>query len=106
MSETRNAPIEGTVTQDDRADEKSKVKVSFESTLGREEAIKYFSAILDGLKERTLTFKQGDRSLTLTPAERLRLGVKAARRGREGKISFEIAWRDEDPSDLEITTSP
>jgi amphi-Trp domain-containing protein len=84
--------------------DKSRVKVSFESSLSREEAVQYFSAILDGLKQGTLTFKQGDRSLTVEPPERLDLEVKAARKGREAKVSFEISWKDLEPADLEISS--
>ena len=83
--------------------DKTKAKVTYEARLGREEAVQYFSAILDGLKQGTLTFKQGDRSLTVRPADHLDLEVKASRKGRESKVSFEIAWREQDEIDLEIT---
>lgn len=83
---------------------KAKVKVAFESTLDREEVVQYFASILDGLRQGTLTFKQGDKSLTVEPADRLNLEVKASRKGREAKVSFEVSWKDREAVDLEISS--
>lgn len=83
----------------------TKGKVKFSSSMQREEAVSYFEAIVAGLKQGTLHFKQGDSSLTVTPAPYIEVEVKAAKKGREEKVSFEISWRHQEPTDLEISSS-
>ena len=86
-------------------DSLSKGKVKFESAMQREEAIAYFEAILSGLKQGTVHFRQGDRTVVLKPAAHMEVEVKASRKAKEEKISFEISWRVQEPADLEITAT-
>lgn len=80
-------------------------KFKFESTMRREEAVTYFKAIVSGLEQGILHFKQGDRGLTVNPASVVDVQVKASKKGKESRITFEIAWEPELESSLEITSS-
>jgi len=80
-------------------------KFKFESTMRREEAVTYFKAIVSGLEQGILHFKQADRSLTVNPASVVDVQVKASKKGKESRIVFEIAWEPELESALEITSS-
>jgi amphi-Trp domain-containing protein len=82
-----------------------KGKFKFESTMRREEAVAYFEAIVSGLKQGILHFKQRDRGLTVNPASVVDVEVKAAKKGKEARISFEISWGPEHETDLEISSS-
>lgn len=82
----------------------SKGKFKFESTMRRDEAVAYFEAIVAGLKQGTIHFKQGERSLTVSPAPHLEVSVRASKKGKEQSVSFDIAWRPEHEAELEITS--
>lgn len=82
-----------------------KGKFKFESTMRREEAVAYFEAIVSGLKQGILHFKQRDRALTVNPASVVDVEVKAAKKGKEARISFEISWGPRHETDLEISSS-
>ncbi len=79
-------------------------KFKFESTMRREEAVAYFEAIISGLKQGILHFKQGDRALTVNPASVVDVEVKA-RRGKDSRIVFEIGWDHDLEGALEITSN-
>jgi amphi-Trp domain-containing protein len=81
--------------KDDEADKPKKLKIDFEATLPRHEAISYFEAIVAGLRSGRLEFKQGDQALVLSPPDRLEIEVKAQSKGDKGRVVFEIAWSDE-----------
>lgn len=74
-----------------------KTKVSFDASMGREEAVSYFEAIVAGLKSGTIQFRQGEESLTLDVGDQVGVAVKAQRKGEKGKVSFELSWRDGGP---------
>jgi amphi-Trp domain-containing protein len=80
---------------DDDADKVKKVKIDFEATMPRNEAISYFEAIIGGLRSGRLEFKQGDQMLVLDPPDRLQIEVKAQAKGNKGRVVFEIGWSDE-----------
>jgi amphi-Trp domain-containing protein len=82
----------------------SKGKFKFDSTMRRDEAVAYFEAIVAGLKQGTIQFKQGERSLTVHPAPHLEVSVRASKKGKQQSVSFEITWRPEHEADLEITS--
>lgn len=87
-------------------DKKSdKAKIRFESNLARDEAVSYFKAIVSGLEEGKVDFRQGDESLTLHPADQVAVEVKASKKGDKAKITFELAWRDHDP-DVTLSIVP
>jgi amphi-Trp domain-containing protein len=83
----------------------TKGKFKFESTMRREEAVAYFEAIVSGLKQGSLHFKQGDRSLTVNPSSVVEIEVKAAKKGSDAKLSFELAWSADGDSELEISST-
>jgi len=82
----------------------SKGKFKFDSTMRREEAVAYFEAIISGLKQGTIHFERGDRSLTVHPAPHLEVSVRASKKGKEQTVSFDITWRPEHESELKITS--
>ena len=85
--------------QSDLRVEKSdkKTKVSFDATMGREEAVSYFEAIVAGLKSGTIQFRQGEENLTLEVGEQVAVTVKAQQKGEKGKVAFELGWREGGP---------
>lgn len=88
---------------DDEADKPKKVKIDFEATMPRNEAISYFESIISGLRSGRLEFKQGEQTLVLNPPDRLEIEVKAQSKGDKGRVVFEIEWSDEHRA-LEITS--
>lgn len=92
----------GEQKKSDKDKKSDKAKIRFESTLARDEAVSYFKAIVSGLEEGKVNFRQGEESLTLHPADQVAVGVKASKKGDKAKITFELAWRDQDP---EVTLS-
>jgi amphi-Trp domain-containing protein len=84
-----------------KKDKPKKLKVSFEDTMPRNEAVSYFEAIVGGLRSGRLEFKQDGETLVLNPPDRLEIEVKAVLKGDKGKVVFEIEWSDEHRS-LEI----
>lgn len=85
-------------------DGEGKSKFKFDSTMRRDEAVAYFEAIVAGLRQGTIHFKQGERSLTVHPAPHLEVSVRASKKGKEQTVSFEIAWRPEHETELEISS--
>lgn len=80
----------------DDGDKPEKVKIDFEGTMPRNEAVSYFEAIVGGLRSGRLEFKQGEQILVLSPPDRLQVEVKAQSKGNKGRVVFEIEWSDED----------
>lgn len=78
-----------------KADKPKKVKINFEASMPRGEAVSYFDAIVGGLKSGRLEFRQDGDVLVLNPPEQLEIEVKASRKGDKGKVVFEIEWSDE-----------
>jgi amphi-Trp domain-containing protein len=80
---------------DDEADKPKKLKIDFEASMPRNEAISYFEAIIGGLRSGRLEFKQGEQSLVLNPPDRLEIEVKAQSKGDKGRVVFQIEWSNE-----------
>ena len=72
-----------------------KVKVGYEATMPRNEAVSYFEAIVGGLRSGRLEFRQEGDTLVLSPPDQLEIEVKAQRKGDKAKVVFEIEWSDE-----------
>ncbi len=85
-------------------DETARAKLAFSTSLPREEAVAYFEAIVAGLRNGAVEFRQSDESLALNPPEHLNLEVKAARKGDKSKISFEISWQGTRGAELTIVS--
>ena len=77
-----------------KSDKPKKVKINYEATMPRDEAVSYFEAIVGGLRSGRLEFKQDGDSLILSPPDQLEIEVKAQSKGDKAKIVFEIAWSD------------
>lgn len=92
-----------TAESQEKSKSKEKVKLKFENTLPREEAVAYFQAIVDSLKSGALSFTQGMESVELSPADTVEIEVKASRKGTSEKVSFELEW-DTAEARLEIST--
>jgi amphi-Trp domain-containing protein len=99
MSDIEHEEIAGASENGD-----GKGKFKFESTMRREEAVAYFEAIISGLKQGILHFKQADRALTVNPGSVVDVAVKASKKGRESRIVFEMSWEPETDA-LEIKSS-
>lgn len=81
--------------EDEDEDKPKKVKISYEDTMPRSEAVSYFEAIIGGLRSGRLEFKQADKTLVLNPPDRLSVEVKAQTKGSKASVVFEIEWNDE-----------
>ncbi|NVB43385.1 amphi-Trp domain-containing protein [Pseudenhygromyxa sp. WMMC2535] len=77
-----------------KKDKPKKVKVDFEASMPRAEAVSYFEAIIGGLKSGRLEFRQEGDTLVLSPPDQLEIEVKASRKGDKGKVVFEIEWSE------------
>lgn len=78
----------------EKSDKPKKLKINYEATMPRDEAVSYFEAIVGGLRSGRLEFKQDGDSLILSPPDQLEIEVKAQSKGDKAKIVFEIAWSD------------
>jgi amphi-Trp domain-containing protein len=78
-----------------KKDKPKKLKVSYEASMPRNEAVSYFEAIVGGLRSGRLEFKQEGDTLVLNPPDQLEIEVKAQLKGDKGKVVFEIEWSDE-----------
>jgi len=72
-------------------DEKSEVK--FENSMPLEKAIATFEAILAGLRQGSFHVQHGEQDVTLKPAAKVDVEVKAVRKRKKEGISLEIYWR-------------
>ena len=67
-------------------------KMSFAGTFAIEEVVSYFETMVEGLKQGVITFRQGPDTLELRPSPQVDMKVKAATKGRKGRLKFEVAW--------------
>jgi len=81
-------------------------RIKYEHILPREEAVSYFEAVVSGLREGNIQFKQGEESLKLSPPDYLEVEVKAARKGAKEKVAFEISWRKDSADGFEVSLKP
>jgi amphi-Trp domain-containing protein len=80
--------------KDEDGDKPKKVKIDFEGSMARNEAVSYFEAIIGGLRSGRLEFKQEGQTLVLSPPDRLEIEVKAQAKGDKCSVVFEIEWSD------------
>jgi amphi-Trp domain-containing protein len=81
--------------KEDKEDKPKKIKIEFEASMPRNEAVSYFEAIIGGLRSGRLEFKQDDQTLILNPPDRLEVEVSAQSKGTKRRVVFEIEWDDE-----------
>jgi amphi-Trp domain-containing protein len=89
----------------DECEQGERSSLQFRSFIPRDEVVAYFEAIVTGLKNGQVHFKQGESSLLLEPPGHIDMHVKASRNGPKHKILFEIIWRDESNDALTISSS-
>jgi amphi-Trp domain-containing protein len=80
--------------KDEDGDKPKKVKIDFEGSMARNEAVSYFEAIIGGLRSGRLEFKQEGQTLVLSPPDRLEIEVKAQAKGDKCSVVFEIEWSE------------
>ena len=86
----------------DEPAKRRKNKVKFAAQMQRAEAVAYFRALVDGLANGRLEFKQGEETLELAPSDLVSIEVKAAAKGEKQKVSFELEWKGE-PETFDIS---
>ena len=91
--EDQETPDISEATEGEQTSEPSKGKIKFEAALSRDEAVSYFEAIVTGLRNGSVEFRQDEESLVLQPGQQLEVSVMAARKGDKNRITFEIGWR-------------
>ena len=83
---------------------KVNAEIDYESRMNREEAVAYFDALVAGLKQGSVRFKQGDETVVIRPAELVDVEIKARSSGRKEKVRFEISWLSEYSGKMSITS--
>lgn len=92
---------EASEDEPDKPDKPKKIKIAYEASMPRNEAVSYFEAIIGGLRSGRLEFRQDEDSLVLSPPDQLEVEVKAQLKGDKARVVFEIEWSD-DHRPLEI----
>jgi amphi-Trp domain-containing protein len=80
-------------------------KIKFAASMPVEEAVAYFEAVVDSLKKGSLRIRQGDCEVVLAPQPRVDVKVKAASKGGDESVQFEISWSTVVDADLAISSS-
>ncbi len=62
-----------------------------------EEAISYFEAIIASLKRGSVTITQAGKTLTLNPAQTMKIEVTAERKKDKEEIAIEMKWKTKVP---------
>jgi amphi-Trp domain-containing protein len=79
-----------------------KGRLRFESEMDREELASYFEAIVAGLRKGSVQFRQAESEVTLSPAERIELGMKVSSKNGRERLSFDVEWSTDEPEALRI----
>lgn len=69
----------------------------------RESVGRVLRALADGFAGGQIELSAGPQALALHPDGLLRIRVRAARRGRGGRVSLRVSWR---PPDAETSSAP
>jgi amphi-Trp domain-containing protein len=86
-----------------KSKDNDKAKIKFASVMQRNEAVAYFSALVDGLRHGRLQFRHGMESVALEPNEQVAIEVKASRKGDKERVSFELEWKRPPRESLEVS---
>jgi amphi-Trp domain-containing protein len=79
-------------------------EIDYESRMNREEAVAYFEALVAGLKQGSVRFKQGEETVVIRPSDLVDVEIKARSSGRKEKVRFEISWLSEYSGKMSITS--
>jgi amphi-Trp domain-containing protein len=95
----------GEAEESEAEERDTKGKFKFEGTMRRDEAVAYSEALVAGLKQGSLHFKQGDRSLSVSPSPVVTIVVKATKKSKTESISFDVEWRADERPELHISST-
>jgi len=84
--------------------EKHETKIKYERRMKREEAVTYFTSLINGLEKGTVQFKQGKDTVIITPSELVDVEIKAETKGKMEKVTFEITWLTTSSQDISISS--
>lgn len=93
--EAKQAAKAARAAADERDADDKKRKLSFESFLGRDEAVAYFEQVLAGLSDGSVELRQGENGLSLSPGAEVGFELVASQKGKKEKLSIEFSWRAE-----------
>ena len=65
----------------------------YDNVVPLDAAAGYFDDILAGLAKGTIQFEKGKKNLVVRPTESCRIKIKAARKGKKERVSFDMSWR-------------
>jgi amphi-Trp domain-containing protein len=86
-----------------------KKEISFKGRLEQQKLVGYLEELLAGLKSGTVFIQHGDDFVRLSPTELVEFEVEASQKKGKEKLTLEISWLVEGPTDsdseLKITTS-
>jgi amphi-Trp domain-containing protein len=80
-------------------------KFSFESYQDRQTVQNYLRALLDGMESGRLVLTSGEQEMELSPAEVLKVKIKASDKGDGAKLSIKLSWKAEGEESAEETQS-
>lgn len=83
-------------------EQQRKSKLEYRNQMSLDEAVAYFEAIVDGLKNKKIEFHKDDETISLKPQEQIVVEVKASAKGERSKVSFKMSWSEFDPAKLTI----
>lgn len=73
-------------------------RLKFKNVMQPAEAAVYFEAIVDGLRRGSLQLQHTGEKLVLEPVGDLKVEIKASRKDRKQKLSFEVNWKSPKPA--------
>lgn len=83
-------------------DDSKKTKICYSGSITRDELIRYFEAVVVGLRQGTIKFAQESQVVALHPGDTVEFQLKAARKAHLEKVVFELSWRNRNAPALHI----
>jgi amphi-Trp domain-containing protein len=71
-----------------------KSEISFEGTMSLEEVLSYLEDFTASVRGGTVRVEAGDEQVVLTPAEVVKLAVKAKAKNHKQSFRLELSWED------------
>ncbi|MFV9616066.1 MAG: amphi-Trp domain-containing protein [Gammaproteobacteria bacterium] len=84
--------------------DKQETKIKYDRRMKREEAVTYFTSLINGLEKGSVQFKQGKDTVVITPSELVDVEIRAETKGKMEKVTFEIRWLTTSAQDLSISS--
>ncbi|WP_291323307.1 amphi-Trp domain-containing protein [Desulfonatronospira sp.] len=73
----------------------SKNELKFKAVLEKDQILEHLESLMHALKEGRINVQHADQTLSLAPAENLKLELKAEVKGNKEKLELEISWSEE-----------